>query len=295
MIHLTATDISLEVLAAPAPALVQDAGRPGHMRHGVPPGGALVPELFAAANRAVGNAWHAAALEIYGDLVLGVHGGVVWLAIDEHAWFASAGEQVVVSQSNKACVRYLAVQGGIEVPEVLGGRGTLLTAAIGGLAGRPLRRGDILHAGLQNVRTHRARRPVRLDPEGAIRIIPGPDGTRFELDAIKCLTGQTFTVSPASDRIGMRLAGPRVGRIDDDTPASTPMVRGAIQVPASGELIVLGPDHPTTGGYPVIATVIRADVGRLAARRSGAPVQFRAVTLSEARAAWRRFSAEISE
>jgi allophanate hydrolase subunit 2 len=82
----------------------------------------------------------------------------------------------------------------------------------------------------------------------------------------------------------MRLRGPALARLDDDRGASVPMVRGAIEVPASGEPIVLGPDHPTTGGYPVLAVVIRADQGALAARRPGAAVRFEAVTLEQARA-----------
>jgi allophanate hydrolase subunit 2 len=77
-----------------------------------------------------------------------------------------------------------------------------------------------------------------------------------------------------SDRVGIRLEGPGLARVDDDTALSAPMMRGAIQVPASGEPIVLGPDHPTTGGYPVIATVVRADLGALSARQVGALVRF---------------------
>lgn len=281
-----------EVLAAPAPAFVQDAGRPGHMHQGVPPGGALVPELFAAANRAVGNHWNTAALEIYGNLVLSVRGGTAWLAIDECPWFVKEHEQIIVPRPDQTCVHYLAVRGGIEVPKILGGRGTLLSAGIGGLAGRLLRRGDILAIGMQTANMQQKPNPVVLDLNGAIRVISGPDKIRFDAAAISQLTEQTFTVSSASDRVGMRLTGARCTRLDDDTAASTPMVRGAIQVPASGELIVLGPDHPTTGGYPVIATVIRADWGRLSARRPGMPVFFQETTLVEARAAWQRYSTE---
>lgn len=283
----------LEVSAAPAPAMVQDGGRPGHMHQGVPPGGALVPELFAAANHAVGNFWNAPALEIYGDLALLVQRGPAWAAIDEYVWFSSAGEQIVVPRSERTCVRYLAIRGGFDIPKIQGGRGTLVAAAIGGLDGRLLRRGDQLMAGMLRVSTRQPAKPVALDFDDLIRVVRGPDQKRFSDAAYAVLLENTFTVSPASDRVGMRLIGERVARLDDDASISTPMVRGAIQVPASGELIVLGPDHPTTGGYPVIAAVISADLGRLAARRAGATVRFHEVTLAAATVAWQRYHNDL--
>ena len=102
------------------------------------------------------------------------------------------------------------------------------------------------------------------------------------------LVSGDFTVSPTSDRVGMRLRGPPLPQADTGSGLSGPMVRGAIQVPASGEPIVLGPDHPTLGGYPVLAVVIRADWGALASRRPGEAVRFVAVSVDEAREAWRR-------
>jgi allophanate hydrolase subunit 2 len=123
--------------------------------------------------------------------------------------------------------------------------------------------------------------PERLDPpppmpDGAasIRVIPGPDLDRFEPGALEELLASRFHVAVQSDRVGTRLLGPLLRRADADDGVSAPMIRGAIQVPASGEPIVLGPDHPTTGGYPVIATVLRSDVGMLMARPVGSIVRF---------------------
>ena len=113
-------------------------------------------------------------------------------------------------------------------------------------------------------------------------VVLGPDLDRFAPGAVDRLLAGPFAVDARSDRIGTRLVGPALERLDADDGLSAPMVRGAIQVPASGQPIVLGPDHPTTGGYPVIATVVRGSIGALGARPVGAPVRF--VTASFRRA-----------
>jgi allophanate hydrolase subunit 2 len=136
---------------------------------------------------------------------------------------------------------------------------------------------------------------ARAEPslEAEVRVVLGPDLARFGPDVQEVLLGSTFTVSPASDRVGMRLRGPALPQADTGSGLSSPMVRGALQVPSSGEPIVLGPDHPTIGGYPVVAVVIRADWGLLAARRPGMPVKFQAVGVDEARELWRRRATEL--
>jgi biotin-dependent carboxylase-like uncharacterized protein len=287
----------IEVASVAGLATVQDAGRPGRMHEGVPPGGAVVPELLAMANAAAGNAWGTAALEVFGTIAL-VSDGPLFVAADGEAgrWLP-AGEVWSVA-TRGARVRYAAVRGGIDVPVVLGGRGTLLAAGFGGHDGRPLRRGDRLattdlSASLQIRGSARPNKGERggdpaampsgdpavphlpaLEPGAVLGVVPGPDADRFAPGAIDVLVGSVFEVSPRSDRTGVRLCGERLGRADDDAAVSGPMVRGAIQVPASGEPIVLGPDHPTTGGYPVIATVVSSDVGALMARSVGAKVRF---------------------
>lgn len=116
--------------------------------------------------------------------------------------------------------------------------------------------------------------------EATIRVVPGPDPERFAPGALAVLLDADWTVLPDSDRAGLRLAGPAIPRRDADDARSAPMVRGAIEVPAGGGPIVLGPDHPTTGGYPVIAVVARADWGLAGACVPGAVLRFRAVTAS---------------
>jgi 5-oxoprolinase (ATP-hydrolysing) subunit C len=285
-------DAWLEVLDVGGPVMVQDGGRVGRMEQGVPPGGALVPEWLAVANRAVGNAWSAAALECYGRLELRLRGRGAWVSVDGRAFRVEDGERFPVPAPEEAVVRYVAVEGGLAVPEMLGGRGTLLVARLGGLEGRPLKRGDVLPLGPGG--GARVEGSAALAVESAVRVVLGPDLERFGAGAEQVLLGSTFTVTPASDRVGMRLRGPPLPQADTGSALSRPMVRGALQVPSSGEVIVLGPDHPTVGGYPVLAVVIRADWGRLAARRPGTAVRFQAVGVDEAREFWRRQTSTYS-
>jgi 5-oxoprolinase (ATP-hydrolysing) subunit C len=168
-----------------------------------------------------------------------------------------------------ARVRYLAVRGGVDVPWVLGGRGTLLVASLGGLDGRALRAGDVLTAGAAPA--HRGPMPPELDGQSPMVVIPGPDSLPDR--ALEQLLSSVFRVDARSDRVGIRLDGPRLPRPRADSGSSRPMIQGAIQLPPDGMPIVLGPDHPITGGYPVVATVVRRDQGRLGALPIGHEVR----------------------
>ncbi len=271
----------IEVVAVAGLVTVQDGGRPGRLHEGVPPGGALVPELLARANAGARNAAGDAGLEVFGSVRL-VARGPVLVATDagDDARLLSPGDELTVTCAG-ARVRYVALRGGADVPLVLGGRGTLLAAGFGGLEGRALRRGDRVAAGRAVERGQAP--PPRPDLATALRAVPGPDLERFGPGALEVLAGGAWEVSARSDRTGVRLRGPAILRAGDDAAVSAPMVRGAVQVPASGEPIVLGPDHPTTGGYPVVATVVTADVGALMARPAGAIVRFVVVAARPAR------------
>jgi len=262
----------ITVVAVSGLVTVQDGGRPGHMHEGVPPGGPLVPELLARANAAVGNEEHEAGLELFGALTLAGNAGTQVASDDGVPVELGSREAWSVGVAG-ARVRYVAVRGGIDVARVLGGRGTLLGAGLGGHEGRALRRGDVLPVGERGTAR---RRPPPAAPEldAAIVVVPGPDLERFEPGALDVLLASEFRVDPRSDRVGVRLTGPGLRRVGDDLGASSPMLRGAIQVPLSGEPIVLGPDHPTTGGYPVLAVVVVASQGALGARPVGGCVRF---------------------
>jgi biotin-dependent carboxylase-like uncharacterized protein len=261
----------IEVVRAAGLATVQDGGRRGHMHEGVPPGGPLVPELLARANAAVRNGLETAAIELVGAITVRAAVPLLVATDEGKAHPLGAGEAWDIA-SGKARVRYVAVRGGLDVPRVLGGRGTLLVAALGGHQGRALRAGDRLPVGDAPPRDDPA--PDAPDASAPIAVVLGPDLDRFHPGAVERLLADPYTVDARSDRIGTRLAGPALARSDADDGLSAPMVRGAIQVPASGQPIVLGPDHPTTGGYPVIATVVRESLGPLGARPVGAPIRF---------------------
>lgn len=261
----------IRVVAVAGLATVQDAGRAGRMHQGLPPGGALVAEHLARANAAANNAPGEAGIEVFGAITLASDEPLLVAADGEAGRWLRAGEPWSIATAGTR-VRYVAIRGGIDVPLVLGGRGTLLAARLGGHEGRSLRRGDLLPAGGAALGGESTGPP--LDLQAPIRILPGPDAERFAPDALSLLLSAPFEIAAQSDRVGVRLRGAVLPRVDDDAAVSAPMVRGAIQVPAAGEPIVLGPDHPTTGGYPVIATVVRADVGALMARPLGASVRF---------------------
>lgn len=243
-------------------ATFQDLGRPGRMHEGLAVGGALVPEMLIAANRAVGNADQAPAIELLGRMRVRVATPQT-VAFGAHL-VEAAGELQI--ESGALRVIYVAVHGGFAAPEVCGGRGTQLSAGIGA----PLRAGDALRVESATGGAPSSPVPFVVD-DGPIRVIPGPDVIPGALEA---LLSSELQISPASDRVGTRLDGPALpARAGYGT--SRPMTRGTIELPPDGHPIVLGPEHPVTGGYPVIAVVATADLGRLFARPIRARVQFK--------------------
>ena len=271
---------------------VQDRGRFGHLRSGVPPAGAADPFALAAANALVGNADDAAGIEIIGTpfrftcddaRVVAVTGRDVSLTTRSRlpGWssvFVRAGQIVTVNFGEQARFGYLAVSGGIATTPVLGSRSSYLPAGIGA----PLRAGDALALGETDAGAEDAAQ--RIEPttyDGQVRAMAGPHDDRFEADAIARFFSATFNVEPASDRQGVRLGGvpiaPRAGELQ-----SCGLVAGAVQVPRGGAPIVLLADHGTTGGYPVIATVIAADLGKIAQRMPGESLRFHRVERDEA-------------
>lgn len=274
---------ALHVLAPGYRSTIQDRGRYGHLREGVPPSGPADPIAFEAAQRLVGNEPSAAAIEVVGtfrftlasprlvavtgrDVTLRGRGAVGgWTSS-----FVRAGEDVTVDGSRFA---YLAVSGGIELPPVLGSRATYVPAAIGSLP-RPLRAGDELALGPARWNAEHAGRTLLRSDDPEILALPGPHVGRFAERA--AFFGAAFRVSDRSDRMGVRLEGGRL-ETEGEEVLSLGVLAGAVQVPHGGDPIVLLADHQTTGGYPVIASVIWAEIGRVAQALPGEEVVFRAV------------------
>jgi KipI family sensor histidine kinase inhibitor len=253
-------------------ATIQDAGRIDVARWGVPRGGALDPITMRAAIAAVGGDERDATIELpLAGAKFRARGEVVVSVDGERAVTLRDGERWTVAPIDRA-VRYVAVRGGVDVPPVLGARGTLLVAAMGGLRGRALRANDVVPVG--RARVHEARRLRAPSAIDALPCVPTIDVDRATLDA---LLSRSWTIDARSDRIGTRLDGdplPGARALAPCRPLSRPTMRGAIQLPPDGRPIVLGPDAPTTGGYPVIAVLTRDACAALARVRPGGVVRF---------------------
>jgi biotin-dependent carboxylase-like uncharacterized protein len=245
----------VEVRLAPAGCTIQDGGRVRQLGRGLPPSGPLDVEAHAAANEAVGNAASTAAIEIPLGALEIVARGPVRVAIDGRpAQTLEDGARLRVEPEGRA-VRYLAARGGFDVPIVLGARATLLVAHLGGFDGRAIRKGDVVPVGAPELAGLERSRAPRDPTPRPVRVVEGPHRDRFPPNAFERFVSEPWTVSHLADRVGVRLEGARVERRDADAGAPAPMIRGAVQITTDGTPIVLGPDHPTTGGYPVLAVV----------------------------------------
>ncbi len=289
---------------------VQDLGRRGYLHLAVPRSGASDPASLRLANRVVGNPDGAAGLEMAlmgpvlrfrGEATFALGGadhGALLQMPGRPPWKPPPGTAVVAPEGSvlrftgpPAGLRaYLAVAGGIAVPEVMGSRSTYQLAGFGGLEGRSLRRGDLLHVGpgSPGAREHRfLPEAVRPPQRGTLRlrISLGPQDDCFTPDCLEELPDLRFKVSGDSNRMGVRLEGPALthvpGRNEIVSDASPP---GAVQVPASGRPIVMGPEHGATGGYPKLGVVTAPDLARLGQALPGSEVAFEVVSPEEARA-----------
>ena len=285
----------LKILSPGLHTTVQDLGRVGYQNIGVPVSGALDGFSLRLANALVGNPQGVAALEIPGSgptieiaadtARVALTGEGASLRIDgESPRVIAAGQsvmlrrgdvvQITLGRQSNCC--YLAVEGGIAVPRVLGSASTYVRAAFGGLNGRALQRDDVIPLAVECASERnelRAPAPPPA-PDQPIRIVLGPQQKYFRTEALATLLDAEFRVSNDTDRMGMRLDGPLLRHRRGWDIVSDAIATGAIQVPGSGQPIVLLADHQTTGGYPKIATVISADLPKLGRCRPGDPLRF---------------------
>ncbi|MFJ5262679.1 biotin-dependent carboxyltransferase family protein [Streptomyces sp. NPDC088387] len=282
------TDRALAVVRAGALTTVQDRGRPGHAHLGVPHSGALDAPAAALVNRLVGNRAGAAVLETTLNgcalrprcgLTVAVGGAPCAVTVDGRPapWGAPvrvpAGALLEVGPAVAGVRSYVGVAGGIAVEPVLGSRSTDL---LSGLGPPPLTDGAVLPLG-PVVGPH-ARVDVIPQPrppaELVLRVTPGPRDDWFTPQALRILTSRAYRVSAASNRIGLRTEGPALERAVPGELPSEGMVLGAVQVPPDGRPVVFLADHPTTGGYPVIAVVTPTDLPAAAQAVPGTPLRF---------------------
>ncbi|WP_010273699.1 5-oxoprolinase subunit C family protein [Paenibacillus senegalensis] len=301
---------------------IQDSGRRGYQHAGVPVSGALDATALRIANLLVGNPRGAAALEITmagpslrfaGDALIALCGGDLGPSINGEAVpgcrpvLVRGGSELRFTGAAHGCRAYLAVAGGVDVALVLGSRSTYVRAALGGLGGRPLQRGDKLPLGTPPAaalalaqalaETHssaeaRAFRAVRWyaalgaaaasGREALVRFVPGREHGRFTADSQRRFAQERYTLTPQSDRMGLRLAGAPLRLEQQEELVSSPVTEGTVQVPADGQPIILMADRQTTGGYPRIAQIAAVDLPKLAQLRPGASVVFQEVSREEA-------------
>ena len=293
---------------------VQDTGRFGLRRFGVPLAGALDPILLACANALLGNPHNVAGLELLvsgpilaadrGSVAIALTGDVTaqriatgGTASPVKPWTAivlASGEQLKIGPPRRG-IAYLAISGGIQSTPLLGSRSTYRRAGLGVFLEKggnlPCSGPGALHQG----------KDWRWD-DGPIRVLPGPQDDHFPAESLEALESAIFTVGPASDRMGLRLSGPVLAHNAKGAEIPTDgVVPGVIQVPGDGQPIILLADGQTTGGYAKIATVISADLPRLGHLRPGDQVRFQRVTREEARqalkereAAFARWCANLS-
>ncbi len=299
---------SLTVRRAGFFTTVQDGGRYGYQPYGVPVSGAMDWLSAELANRLVGNPAGTALLEItLGEFScvmdrenwVAVTGADVAVALDSGAspgvWQAfkvMAGEELRLSRppGTTGMRSYMAVAGGFRLDPVLGSCSTFVAAGIGPLP-RPLKAGDRLDLGSPGGVPVPQALPIRLRPrfpkEVTVRVVLGPQAHRFTDEAVRTFLGEVFVVTPQSDRTGYRLQGPPIRHTEAADIISDPIPTGAVQVPGSGQPVLLMVDHRVTGGYAKIATVIGCDLPLVGQMAPGSGIRFGAVSVDQAHAARR--------
>jgi len=278
---------ALLVLSPGLLTTVQDLGRPGLGAWGVPRGGALDPDGLVTANRLVGNPDGAAGLEVWfrgprlraaGEVRLAVAGP--FGPAPGRVLSLAAGEEIDLSPAPHASRAVVAFAGGIDVPRVLDSRSTSVAAGFGGFSGRPLRKGDRLGVGVETTARLDSVRPVERQADGpdplVLACLDGPQAALFPPDALATLTGGSYRIASDSNRAGFRLDGPSIRWEGPELPSEGATV-GSIQVPPSGQPIVLLNEGPVTGGYAKLAVLPRAELTRLVRCPIGRAIRFRRV------------------
>ena len=301
------------VRAAGPGVTIQDLGRRGSARWGVTGCGAMDPAALRLANRVLGNPDGAAVIEVSlggleieaedGPIGVAVVGGAFDVRLDGRVLASAAaltlrpGMRLTVRAGAAGSWASVAIAGGIDAAEVLGSRATHTRSHLGGLDGRGLRAGD--RSTIVDPRRG-PEMPAAIDTaplaadQGPIRVMLGPQDDHFDAATIAAFLATDWRLSPRSDRMAYALDGPPLAHARGHDIVSDAVAHGAIQVPGSGLPFVLMADRQPTGGYPKIATVIGADLGRMAQIRPGETVRFAAVSLEAAVAARRRLADRLA-
>lgn len=315
----------IKVITPGVKATLQDGGRRGHRHMGMPWSGAADRLSFALANFAVGNPWNTPALELAlgnsefqfdTDLMVCVSGAPVALHVDAsprpqwEPFWVRAGERLILGPAYTGCHIYLAISGGFAAQDFMGSGSTYEKASIGGYGGRALRTGDtLLTAGIwmhdgpdtqngSDTPKYQAEAAGRSQPiplayrphigrSIVLRVIPGPDGDIYATNE-RDIFSRKFHAGRATDRMGTRLEGERLCLPEEFSLNSSPILMGTVQLPPSGQPIIMLADGHCTGGYARILQIIRADFWQLGHIAPGTAISFRLCESDEARLIWRR-------
>ena len=270
---------------------VQDLGRWGYQAMGVPVAGPMDPYSHRLANALVGNDEEAATLEVtltgpeleFTDDRHVVVTGAEFEGLSNGVRHVRAGDRLVFGPRIRGARAYVAISGGIDTPSLLGSRATHTPSVMGGFEGRALKAGDELPLG-RRVGPPKGVRDVPTTSTGraTLRVIPGPQLDKFAPHALEALVSAPYRVAPDSNRMGYRLEGPVLEHLTGADIISDATPLGALQVPASGQPILLMADRQTTGGYAKIATLISADVSVAGQLAPGDEVRFAVCSQADA-------------
>jgi len=294
-----------EVLEPGLLTTIQDLGRFGYQRYGVPVSGCMDVFSFKVANLLVANDTNEGVLEITGlgltklkilnNTVIALTGAdlspmintsslPMWRAIE-----VKKGEVLSLGEAKRGFRAYLSIAGGIDVPLVLGSRSTYCKAKIGGLNGRLLKKGDIISSSLPKqpleniVRRYLPKDFIPdLSKEIEVRVIMGPQDDYFKKESIHTFLNSWYCVSPESDRTGYRLRGPKITHKDKTDIITDAIPLGAIQIPGDGLPIILMADRGPTGGYPKIACILSVDADKVGQLKPGGKIKFKKIDIKEA-------------
>ena len=294
--------MSITVLNPGLLTTVQDQGRIGYQQFGVSVSGVMDPRSAALANILVGNDEKEAVLDC---TMMGPHlqfnqanciaitGGDLMPTLDGKpipnytAVKVEAGQVLKFTMPKTGCRAFIAFAGGLDIPEVMGSRSTYMKAKIGGLNGRKLEKGDVIgfrapKAELKNMNFRSMASEFVPRKEYTVRVVLGPQDDYFTDAGIQTFLSEVYTVTPEFDRMGCRLEGAVIQHKDGGDIISDGIAFGAIQVPSSGQPIIMLGDRQTTGGYTKIANVISADFRILAQLKQGDKVRFEKVSVKAA-------------
>ena len=294
--------MSITVLNPGLLTTVQDQGRIGYQQFGVSVSGVMDPRSASLANILVGNDEKEAVLEctMMGPQLqfdkancIAITGGDLMPTLDGKpipnytAVKVEAGQVLKFTMPKTGCRAFIAFAGGLDIPEVMGSRSTYMKAKIGGVEGRKLQKGDVIgfrdpKAELKNMNFRSMASEFVPRKEYTVRVVLGPQDDYFTDAGIETFLSQVYTVTAEFDRMGCRLEGAVIEHKDGGDIISDGIAFGAIQVPSSGQPIIMLGDRQTTGGYTKIANVITADFRILAQLKQGDKVRFEKVSVKVA-------------